>query len=76
MGGGAGEREADSPLSREPDIGLDPRTPGSLAEPKADASLTEPPRCPNIFYSFKVLSIPSVGLEPTTQRSRVASSTD
>jgi len=27
--GGAGEGEADSPLSREPDAGLDPGTPGS-----------------------------------------------
>jgi len=25
----AGEGEADSPLSREPDVGLDPGTPGS-----------------------------------------------
>ena len=31
------EGEADSPLSREPDAGLDPRTPGSCPEPKADA---------------------------------------
>ena len=28
-GGAEGEREADSPLSREPDVGLDPRTLGS-----------------------------------------------
>jgi len=36
-----GEEEAGSPLSREPDagldVGLDPRTLGSLPEPKADA---------------------------------------
>ena len=31
------EGEADSPLSWEPDVGLDPRTPGSWPEPKADA---------------------------------------
>jgi len=28
-GAAEGEGEADSPLSREPDMGLDPRTPGS-----------------------------------------------
>ena len=27
-------------------MGLDPRTPRSCPEPKADASPTEPPRCP------------------------------
>ena len=32
-----GEREADALLSRKPHVGLDPRTPGSWAEPKADA---------------------------------------
>ena len=31
------EGEAGSPLSREPDAGLDPRTVGSHPEPKADA---------------------------------------
>jgi len=37
-GGGAdGEGEADSPLSREPYVGLDPRTLRSQPEPKADA---------------------------------------
>ena len=35
-GGAEGEGEADSPLSREPDTGLDPRNPGSRLEPKAD----------------------------------------
>jgi len=32
-----GEEEADSPLSQEPNVGLDPRTLGSWSEPKADA---------------------------------------
>ena len=32
-----GEGEAGSPLSREPDVGLDPTTLGSRPEPKADA---------------------------------------
>ena len=37
-GGGAEEEgEADSLLSREPDLGLDPRTLKSPSEPKADA---------------------------------------
>jgi len=31
-----GEGEADSPQSRDPDLGLDPRTLGSWSEPKAD----------------------------------------
>ena len=30
------EGVADSLLSKEPDVGLDPRTPGSRPEPKAD----------------------------------------
>jgi len=32
-----GEGEAGFPPSREPDVGPDPRTPGSQPEPKADA---------------------------------------
>jgi len=38
--GREGQRERDRqtpPLSGEPDAGLDPRTPGSRPEPKADA---------------------------------------
>jgi len=52
VGGREGEGEADSPLSREPNMGLDPRTPGSSPELKADASLTEPHRSPldDILY--------------------------
>ena len=37
QGGAEGEGKAGFPLSREPDVGLDPRTLGSLPEPKADA---------------------------------------
>ena len=37
------QREKQAPC-REPDAGLNPRTPGSRPEPKADASTTEPPR--------------------------------
>ena len=35
--GGVGEEEAGSQRSREPDVGLDPRTLGSGPVPKADA---------------------------------------
>ena len=35
--GGVGEGESGFPMSREPDVGLDPRTLGSHPEPKADA---------------------------------------
>ena len=47
-----GEGEADSPLSREPDAGLNPRTLRSGPELKADASPTEQPRY-SIPYLFK-----------------------
>ena len=35
-GGAEGERETDSPPSRKPDAGLDPRTLRSQPEPKSD----------------------------------------
>ena len=41
---GVTEGEADSPLSRELDAGLYPRTLGPQPELKADASPAEPPR--------------------------------
>ena len=41
-----GKGDTDSPLSWEPDAGLDSRTPESRPEPKADAQPTEPPRHP------------------------------
>ena len=50
--GRGAEGEADSLLSREPDIGLYPRTLGSWPEAKADTWLTEPHRCPGIFIFF------------------------
>ena len=37
-----GEGEAGSPLSKEPDVGFNPRTAWSQPEPKADAQPTEP----------------------------------
>ena len=41
--GAEGEGEAGSLLSREPDLGLDPRTLGPCPELKAVSQLTEPP---------------------------------
>ena len=49
---GGVEGEADSPLSREHNVGFDPRTPGSWPESKADASPTEPPRRPPPEYCW------------------------
>ena len=46
-----GEGEAGSPLSREHDTGLDPRTLGSGPEPKADAQPAEPPRRSDPLFS-------------------------
>ena len=39
---------------REPDVGLDPRTPGSCPEPKADIQPLSPPGVPlyNILYAL------------------------
>ena len=53
--GESGEGKAGSPVSREPDAGLDPRTPGSHSELKADAQSSEPPRCPSRKIFFKNL---------------------
>ena len=50
--GAEGEGEADSLLSREPNIGLGPRTVRSRPELKADAQLTESPKCPNLLIVF------------------------
>ena len=43
-GKGEGEGEADSPPSKEPHMGLDPRTLRSWLGPKVDNQPTEPPR--------------------------------
>ena len=48
--GGGAEREADPLLSREPESGLHPRSPGSRPEPKADAQLLSHPDGPK--HSF------------------------
>ena len=42
---GEAEGEADSQLSREADVGLDPRTLGLRPELKSVTQPTEPPRC-------------------------------
>ena len=49
---GEGKGEADSPLSREPDMGLDPRTLGSQPEPKADAQPLSHPAAPHLVLSY------------------------
>ena len=43
--------EGEAPC-REPDVGLDPATPGSYPEPKADAQLLSHPGVPS--YSFSI----------------------
>ena len=50
-----GEGEAYSPLSREPNVGLNPRTLGLPPELKADASPTEPPRSPIITLLDRII---------------------
>ena len=40
------QRENPAPC-REPDMGLDPRTPGPRPEPKTRCSTTESPSCPS-----------------------------
>ena len=48
-------REKQAP-SQEPDVGLDPRTPGSRPGPKADAKLLSHPGIP-YFYVFSLLIV-------------------
>ena len=43
------ETQAEAPC-REPDVGLDPRTPGSCPEPKADAQPLSYPGAPKWCY--------------------------
>ena len=42
------QREKQAPCE-EPDVGLDPRTPGSQPEPEADARLLSPPGAPRPY---------------------------
>ena len=46
------QREKQAP-SREPDVKLDPRTPGSRPEPKADAQPLSHPGIPESYQIFK-----------------------
>ena len=46
-------REEKQAPCREPDVGLDPGTPGSLPEPKADSQPLSHPGIPNIMISKK-----------------------
>ena len=39
---------------REPDVGLDPGTPGSCPEPKADAQPPSHPHVPKYFFLSKI----------------------
>ena len=43
------QREKQAPC-REPDVGLDPGSPGSGPGPKAGAKLLSPPSCPNVLF--------------------------
>ena len=54
MQGGGGETEADALLSREPHMGLNPRTLGSGPELKADA--TQAPLCSVLYKTVKLFS--------------------
>ena len=45
------QRENQAPCT-EPDVGLNPRTPESEPEPKADAQPLEPPRHP--IFNFRI----------------------
>ena len=57
------QREKQAPC-REPDVGLDPRTPRSLPEPKADAQLLSHPDIPsgqfNEVWSSHAYSVTSI----------------
>ena len=46
-----GQREKQAPC-REPDVGLDPRTPGSRSGPKAGAKPLRHRGCPDFIYLF------------------------
>ena len=64
------QREKQAPC-REPDVGLDPGTPGSRPEPKADAQLLSPPDIPKTFYLF-IHSFMKIGRDRERQREKQA----
>ena len=47
------QAEAEAGSSREPDAGLDPRTPGSHPDPKADAQPLSHPGIPKKFIYLR-----------------------
>ena len=51
------QREKQTPC-REPDVGLDPRTPGSRPEPKVDAQPLSHPGIPHFSFLFIDLCLP------------------
>ena len=50
--GGQRHMQREKTPCREPDVGLDPRTPGSHPEPKAGAKLLSHPGIPHAFFFF------------------------
>ena len=68
-GGAEGEGEANTWMSREPDVGLDPRTPGSHPELKADAQPLSHPGVLRVLITYQSLIVISLSLihisEPT-----------
>ena len=55
------QREKQAPC-REPDVGLDPGTPGSCCEPKADAQPLSHPDIPKLnFYNIIPILFESLG---------------
>ena len=66
MGGVAeGEGEADSQLSREPDLGLHPRTLGSRPEPKAIQAPLQAPILENV-HKKRACARPCSGSVPSS----------
>ena len=63
VAGGEGEGETGSPLSREADMGLDPRTLGSQPEPKADTQPLSHPDASN----YLILRVPTRGSSPDSR---------
>ena len=51
------QREEKQAPCREPDVGLDPRTPGSRPGSKADAQPLSHPGIPKFFFFLKILFI-------------------
>lgn len=73
--GGSAEGEADSPMSREPDWGLDPRTLRSLPEPKATLNrLRDPGALLSVFKESSGGACLAQSVDRATLEFRVMSS--